>query len=416
MIPQLTYSTANGNLRRAKLVATLMAAVLVATFFAEAQSWTPQNFKSYPLNSVAASADGTKLIAVGSYTPLVFTSTNSGITWISNNVTGNAADSAWKSCASSANGQTLMVGGAVGGLYISTNAGAGWFQASPTNFWTSVASSADGTKLVAVSAGADQEGGLIYISTNSGIDWQTNNSPFSVWACVASSADGNRLIAAAAGQYFGASDIFVTTNAGKAWFQKNTPSNSWDTVSCSADGMTVIVGSGGATNAAILSTNGLSTWETNTFPVFLVTATAVSADGTHLLAAEQNGPIYTSDDSGMTWSSNAIPQYAWFGAAFSADGSLKVAVNAGGYRYPSIDSFIYTSYSTPQPKPGLAAGGSNCLLNWTVPATNFSVQESSDLISWSAVTNAPILNLNNLQNQLVLPAAGNQAFYRLSNP
>jgi len=55
----------------------------------------------------------------------------------------------------------------------------------------------------------------------------------------------------------------------------------------------------------------------------------------------------------------------------------------------------------------------NLKFSWTVPSTNFVVQQSPDLASWTDVTNAPVLNLTNLQNEVTLPPAGSSGFFRL---
>jgi photosystem II stability/assembly factor-like uncharacterized protein len=93
---------------------------------AAAQIWTPTAAPTNYWHSIAASADGTKLVAV---------------------VYG-------------------------GGIYTSTNSGSTWQPTvAPSGFpWQSVASADDGTKLVAVGF-YDYP---IYLSTNSGLSWSTN--------------------------------------------------------------------------------------------------------------------------------------------------------------------------------------------------------------------------------------------------
>ena len=51
-----------------------------------------------------------------------------------------------------------------------------------------------------------------------------------------------------------------------------------------------------------------------------------------------------------------------------------------------------------------------------MPSTNFVLQQSADLLSWTDVTNPPVLNLTNLQNQVTLPPSGSSGFYRLKTP
>jgi len=111
-------------------------------------------------NSVASSADGTKLVAT--INPgYIYTSTNSGANW-----TPGASGQAWTSVASSADGSKLVAGVVNGGIYVSSDSGFTWTPRS-LNVVNSfqgpggLALSADGTKLVA----ADY-GGFIYTSAD----------------------------------------------------------------------------------------------------------------------------------------------------------------------------------------------------------------------------------------------------------
>jgi hypothetical protein len=128
----------------------------------------------------------------------LFTSTNSGATWIQ---ATNAPAAVWYSVASSADGnQMLACSYFSGNVYISTNSGVNWTRTKlPTNDWNSVASSADGTKLLALAnsnssiSGAGSGG--IWTSTDSGATWVSNKVQSTAWTCAAMSADGNKLIA-----------------------------------------------------------------------------------------------------------------------------------------------------------------------------------------------------------------------------
>jgi hypothetical protein len=64
----------------------------------------------------------------------------------------------------------------------------------------------------------------------------------------------------------------------------------------------------------------------------------------------------------------------------------------------------------------LALSNGNLTLSWVIPSTNFILQQCSDLSSWANVTNTPVLNLGNLQNQVTLPASSAVGFYRLTTP
>ena len=59
---------------------------------------------------------------------------------------------------------------------------------------------------------------------------------------------------------------------------------------------------------------------------------------------------------------------------------------------------------------------SNLTVSWIVPSTNFVLQQSPDLSSWTDVTDTPALNLTNLQNEVVLSPTNGSGFYRLKTP
>jgi len=52
-----------------------------------------------------------------------------------------------------------------------------------------------------------------------------------------------------------------------------------------------------------------------------------------------------------------------------------------------------------------------------VPSANFVLQQNTDLsmTNWTDVTNAPVLNLTNLQNQVTQPVPDGNSFYRLKS-
>jgi hypothetical protein len=139
--------------------------------------------------AIASSADGNKLVLAVANGGPIYTSTNSGASWILN----TAPIKGWEYVASSADGTKLAAVANDGSIYRSTNSGATWKSCSiPSQFWKSIASSADGTKLAA----SAYYGPLIYTSTNSGVTWMATSIPSTQdQFSVASSADGNKLIA-----------------------------------------------------------------------------------------------------------------------------------------------------------------------------------------------------------------------------
>jgi len=132
---------------------------------ASAQSWAIIGAPWGHWNSVASSADGTKLVAAGGGYPCRF------------------------DC-----GLELFP------IYTSADSGVTWTPTStPNNTWSSAACSADGTKLVAAASGLGGDG-LIYTSPDSGASWMPINLavPGYPVVAVASSADGGKLVAATA--------------------------------------------------------------------------------------------------------------------------------------------------------------------------------------------------------------------------
>lgn len=329
------------------------------------------------LNSIACSADGTNIIlAGGKYngSHMIYTSTNFGATWVSNNV----PEANWTTVASSADGTKLAAASAGGGVYFTTNSGGDWTKAdiSPTAYWISVTCSADGSLFAAAATN-----GLICVSTNCGSTWVTNGSINSNPSQVAQK-----------------SGSFVTPKANA--YLANT---NWQSVACSADKtrLAAVVKGG----PICLSEDSGATWTISSAPYTNWQLVASSADGTRLAAAINNGPIYTSVDSGATWVSNTIPNAGWNSLVSSADGCKLKATYLYGY--------AYNLQITPHPALRLAVASSNLAFSWIKPSTNFVLQQSADLSAWTGITNSPILNISNLQYQVSLASSNRSGFYRL---
>lgn len=146
--------------------------------------------------AVASSADGNKLVAIGSY---IYTSTNAGTTWTQANVP-MAEYLDWTSVASSADGNKLAAY-SYSLICTSTNSGATWENL--TNFITNsrgpqtIACSADGTTMAAAAITR------VHVSTNCGASWQWSDSAPFVGGdySVATSWDGKTIVVAAGGYY-----------------------------------------------------------------------------------------------------------------------------------------------------------------------------------------------------------------------
>ena len=119
--------------------------------------------------------------------------------------------------------------------------------------------------------------------------------------------------------------------------------------------------------------------------------------------------IYLSTNWGNSWQNMEAPQAVWSSVTSSADGyKLAAVVNGGG---------IYTWQSTPTPALNIVLSGSNAVVSWTIPSTDFALQENSDLTStnWTDAPVSPALNLTNLQDQVMLSTATGNVYYRLKH-
>jgi photosystem II stability/assembly factor-like uncharacterized protein len=261
--------------------------------------------------------------------------------------------------------------------------------------------------------------GAIYTSTNSGATWteQINGlNTNSFFGCVCSSADGVRLLAMTSGK------IFTSTNSGSTWAQISNPPETWGTVSSeqviatSSDATKLVAafaqGGSGGPEPICISTNSGATWVLTSAPSNKWSSVSMSADGSRLAAVgsglDGSGPIYTSTNFGVAWTSNSLTAQPWTSVAMSADGN-KIVAAAGIFPTASI----YTLQTTPSPQMNITPANGRFKLSWLIPSTNFVMQQSFDLASWSDVTNAPVLNLTNLQDEVILPPPNNSGFYRL---
>jgi hypothetical protein len=370
-----------------------------------AQTWTQTSAPSDVWSSIASSADGTKLVAATFSN--VYTSTNSGTSWLLANTPHNFI---WASVASSADGTKLAVAGNANTgspILISSNSGSSWTTSSaPFLAWSSIASSSDGTKLAATYGG-------IYTSTNSGGTWMQQPVGGGL-SSVASSADGNKLVVCVSS----GSLIYNSTNAGATWISNSLPNGYWNSVSSSADGKVLVAV--GVYNPIYISTNSGNTWQRSlrVNPTGLEPqwhSVACSADGKMMTAVcsyYSSFPSFsarTSTNSGATWTVSCTLNKFWNTVAASADGCEMFAADGVG---------LYTSKTTPVSKLNLAPTSGGLALSWIIPSTSFLLQQSSDLTTtnWSNVTNGPVLNLTNLQNQVNLPLPTGNAFFRLNTP
>ena len=367
------------------ILAIALIAVVVSAF---ATTWTENTSLNY-FGSVGMSADGRIICAVAS-TSYPVISTNWGQTWT---VTTNVPNVSPDLVAVSADGKIFLPCATNGSaLLISTNCGNTWLALLATNsgFAGRVACSADGTELLAGIASR------MFFSTNSGVNWYTSSAPAN-FSSLASSADARLMVGAANG-----GSIYFSTNFGANWTSTNLPAHEADEAVCvSSDGNSVGA-SGISTGTSYISSNAGINWRSVNIGGRSI---ACSAHGTNWVIA--GTAIYTSIDGGITWQTNFPgPPVNWYGSAVSADGCEFMIVGTGG---------IATGYNTPSPQLNIQPADQALNLSWLLPSTNFVLQRNSDLTTtnWTAVSNSPVLNFTNLQQQVRVPSSPNNAFFRL---
>ena len=383
-----------------------------------AQSWTPNCAPNKYWNRVISSADGNRLAAFSS--TQIYTSTNSGTSWASNNLPAGALSCV--DAATSADGSVLVVGDLCGGIYTSTNSGKTWTTNNvPFGTWYAVASSADGRKLVALS----WFGNLFYISTNAGYTWTSSSPPCTNYfngCAMASSADGRKLAAAVTIQpaypsYINQGWIYTSTNFGVTWQITSAPNTNWCSVASSADGNKLIAAAYDSMqiysqSAVFMSTNSGATWTALNMPgpLWGRIAIACSTNGNNLIVAPGNFPgcIYTSTDSGATWITNNAPQTYWSSVASSADGCKLAAVT-----YPGL---IYTWQY--RPIIHLSSSSANQSIFWASSpfAVGYELQQNSDLASTNWMTAGLPVNDDGTNMRVSISPLIRNTYFRLFHP
>jgi len=377
----------------------IWAGLLLTLDAARGQTWSPASVNTnYYWSGIACSANGIQLAAAVASAPSgsgIYLSTNSGATWF----LSTAPAGQWYGIASSADGTKLVAAGS--SIYLSTNSGSTWVAPAHAPFINAVASSADGSKLLGFNAN-----GFVYVSTNSGGTWSMGPN-FTGWNGIAISADGSKM---AAVMNLDGSPVFVSTNFGVTWTRAQQTIGQPDAaLACSADGSRLMLAT---VNMFYLSTNWGATWSsTNASPADRLLAS--SADGSVLLScgARTIDAIYTSTNSGVTWSSNNVPPRSWVGFACSADGNLLVGTEQPGLG--PTGGGIWISQSPPAPQVCFTTGIGNLNLSWTVPSMNMVLAGSPNLSHWTVLTNEPVLNELNLQEQVAIPLGSSNGFFRL---
>lgn len=356
--------------------------------------------------SIASSADGTKLatVAINDY---IYTSTDSGVTWIRKTSAGLKN---WYAITSSSDGTKLAAITTAGDyLYTSTDSGVTWVQQNSlgSKVMQSITSSADGTKLTSVIA-TSLINGYIYTSTDSGVTWvQRTSSGLKAWKTITTSADGTVIAAIA----FNNDYVYTSTDSGATWTQRTSSGlKNRYSITSSSDGTklaTVVYN-----DYIYTSPDSGATWiQRNTTGSKIWESITSSSDGTKLAAVAYNDYIYTSADSGATWIQRTSSGLKlWRSITSSTDGKKLVAVADNDYIYTSTDSGATWTQRTGITNTGwdgwISLSGTGYGISTTTPSTLTSAPLSgfawgSEVVGWLGFSNVSINNPCSLTNSCV---------------
>jgi hypothetical protein len=380
---------------------------LFAVLPAAAQTWTQSSAANTNYFSLVSSADGSILYAAGGTTNAqqIYKSTNSGGTWypttlpMTNSLFYLAVSADGSKVFAARNlPPNVPLGTNSDPYFLSTNSGTTWTSVMPglmTNSTRSIAMSANGNTLIAsASRSYITTNFLIYISTNASATWSTNlvtptASSSYIPAGVFASSSGGKI------SVLLTTNLYTTTNAGFSWITNVLPypptrfgSRYWYALAGNADGTVLAAISG---DYVCVSTNAGTSWVASALclvPTFIYSGggdVIISADGSKFVAAgiDYNSGlgIYISTNLGTSWYRSAAPSTNWDSLATSADGTKLVATANGDTYAIQAKGGIWLSQTTPSPQLNLTPASTNFTLAWTVPSTNFGLQQSSDLLA-----------------------------------
>jgi len=219
---------------------TKMIAVSTTTVAFSSNSGSSWAIRALPSEGewvTAIAGDGSKIVIAEPFSSAVYVSSNDGVSWADRNT--GASPILWN-IAMSYDGATLLTGygGAQTKILTSTNSGTSWttVNVSATG-WYDFAMSRDATKMVAVI-----NGGYIYTSQDSGATWaQQTGSGSRNWVAVESSDDGVNLAAAVS-----TGQIYLSTDGGVTWTAQSSPgSRAWNGLSAPGSGSKVAASASG---------------------------------------------------------------------------------------------------------------------------------------------------------------------------
>ena len=321
------------------------------------------NSTSREWTTLDTSADGVKIVAAVA-SGNIYTSADSGVTWIARTAAGSRA---WKSVASSYDGTRLVAATVSGNIYTSADSGVTWSTrtAAGSRNWADVDISGDGMKLIAAVTGTSGSRS-VYTSVDAGATWAsvTNLSSAINWTAVAISGDGNSIAAAnSSGSFSGV--VVVSHDAGANW-ESGAGYRNWSSIAFSNDGDEFVAVSSSDEQMFVYRKDDDDPWDITNL-TGATNAVALSGDGTTIAVSRPNGEIALSADYGITWSDqSAAGVKEWADVALTTDGKKLTAVATNEYAYSGS---VVLSANAPTNLVGVA-GNEQVALTWTAPTNN----------------------------------------------
>jgi prepilin-type N-terminal cleavage/methylation domain-containing protein len=306
----------------------------IAPFYCGKISWNEvANDTTRNWVSIASSFDSTKLAATVS-SGYIYTSSDSGATWIARTSAGSRN---WKTITSSSDGTKLAAIVTISGyIYTSSDSGVTWTErvSAGLRWWNALSSSSDGSKLVA----AGTNGSYIYTSDDYGVTWiERILSGSRNWQSIVSSSDGSKIFAS------DGSTIYASYDFGATWTTIKSGLLNATKMACSLDCSKIVVTQSNDSNRYVLLSSDFGlTWNDI---VSLGTSTgwrgiAMSPDGKKIVAFRDTFGtgvgtyFYVSSNYGDTWEEQTDLGLAYWNSSYISNNKIFV-VQSGGYIYIS---------------------------------------------------------------------------------
>ena len=302
----------------------------IYTYSWSQQSGAPsQRYATFIIDDIGNTAITTSITNI-SGTQGPFVTIDRGATW-TRKATGMAfpPGAATLACCLARSKPSVMYASveSAGYLYKSTNGGDSWTELTSAGLrdWRSIYCDSVGSNIVATAWNS-----YIHRSTDGGSNWTvlSNSGQYINWDQTFISDDGRTIAGAISGL-----NIAVSTNGGSNFTLNSSFGNYfWRGLSGSSDGRVLFAGH---LNGAALSKDSGATWVDITSSIGgtgTCSNTAVSADGSKLATAKNNGNIYVSQDGGTTWvTQTSAGTSTWEGIGINATGTTIIAgpSNAG---------------------------------------------------------------------------------------